>query len=380
MSSLFDPVVEQEAVRLGAWYLEKVEGVEALEHPSTTPSPSPTGADLAASRHGPRGAAGRSTSATGFDVGDVDPDPFVQVRRWMEEWAAVAPNEPDAVVLATADADGRPSARTVLLRGFDERGCTVFTSYDSRKGQRPRRQPARRARCAAGCPLLRQVHLRGPMAQVSRAESEAYFAGPAPREPAGGLGVAPVERARRPGRARGPLRRRPSAGSGTARCRARRTGAATGWSPTRSSCGRAAPTGCTTACATSADATTVRPAGGSSASARRRGSGPAGRGRGEGADERHLVGDRLVRRGGRPTSGRCATGCEAAARAARRRGEAGSRGCDRCTPRRSVGMPLELVDHLVARHARRAGGRRRGRRGARCRPPSSSVVHRPSRP
>ena len=99
---------------------------------------------------------------TGFDVADVDPDPFVQVERWMEEWAAVAPNEPTAVVLATADAEGRPAARTVLLRGFDRTGCTVFTSYESRKGAHLAANP-HGALLFSWVPLLRQVHLRGPM-------------------------------------------------------------------------------------------------------------------------------------------------------------------------------------------------------------------------
>jgi pyridoxamine 5'-phosphate oxidase len=111
----------------------------------------------------------------GFDIGDVDPDPVVQVRRWFAEWEAVAPNEPSAVVLATADGAGRPSVRTVLLRGFDEQGCTFFTSYDSRKGQDLEANP-HAAIVGSWVPLLRQVNLRGPVARVPRAESEAYFA------------------------------------------------------------------------------------------------------------------------------------------------------------------------------------------------------------
>lgn len=113
--------------------------------------------------------------AAGLDIADVDPDPIVQVERWMEAWAAVAPNEPTAVVLATADAAGRPSARTVLLRGFDARGCTVFTSYDSRKGAELAANPYGTILCS-WVPVLRQVHLRGPVAEVPRAESESYFA------------------------------------------------------------------------------------------------------------------------------------------------------------------------------------------------------------
>jgi pyridoxamine 5'-phosphate oxidase len=112
----------------------------------------------------------------GFDVGDVDPDPIVQVRRWYDEWVVVAPNEPDAVVLATADREGRPSVRTVLMRGFDERGCTVFTSYDSRKGRELEANPHGAIVCS-WVPMLRQVNLRGPMTKVGRDESEAYFAG-----------------------------------------------------------------------------------------------------------------------------------------------------------------------------------------------------------
>ncbi len=112
---------------------------------------------------------------SGFDVADVDPDPIVQVDRWLTEWIAVAPNEPTAVVLATADADGRPSARTVLMRGFDDRGCTFFTSYQSRKGQ-DLGANAHGAILCSWVPLLRQVSLRGPVALVPRAESEAYFA------------------------------------------------------------------------------------------------------------------------------------------------------------------------------------------------------------
>lgn len=111
----------------------------------------------------------------GLDVGDVDPDPIVQVRRWYDEWTAVAPNEPDAVVLATADGDGRPSVRTVLLRGFDERGCTIFTSYESRKGRDLEANPHGAIVCS-WVPMLRQVNLRGPVTKIARDESEAYFA------------------------------------------------------------------------------------------------------------------------------------------------------------------------------------------------------------
>ena len=113
--------------------------------------------------------------AVGLDVGDVDPDPIVQAERWMQEWVAAAPNEPAAVVLATADAEGRPSARTVLLRGLDRAGCTFFTSYDSRKGHDLAGNPHGALLCS-WVPILRQVSFRGPVTEVPRRESEAYFA------------------------------------------------------------------------------------------------------------------------------------------------------------------------------------------------------------
>ena len=113
--------------------------------------------------------------ATGLDVDDVDPDPVVQVGRWLDEWAEVAPNEPSAIVLATADAAGRPSARTVLMRGFDARGCTFYSNYESRKGADLSANPYG-ALLASWVPVLRQVNLRGPISRVERAESEAYFA------------------------------------------------------------------------------------------------------------------------------------------------------------------------------------------------------------
>ena len=112
----------------------------------------------------------------GLDVGDVDVDPFVQVQRWWDEWSALAPTEPNAVVLATADEMGNASARTVLLRGLDASGFTFFTSYDSRKGHD---LDVHRygTILASWVPLLRQINVRGAISKVDRRESEEYFAG-----------------------------------------------------------------------------------------------------------------------------------------------------------------------------------------------------------
>jgi pyridoxamine 5'-phosphate oxidase len=110
-----------------------------------------------------------------LDVDDVDPDPVVQVRRWMAEWAEVAPREPAAAVLATAGPDGVPGARNVLVRGLDEHGCSFFTSYESRKG-RHLAATGHAALLFSWVAILRQIELVGAVQPLDRAESEAYFA------------------------------------------------------------------------------------------------------------------------------------------------------------------------------------------------------------
>lgn len=104
----------------------------------------------------------------------ADPDPFALFRRWFEQ---VRPLEPDptAMTLATATRDGRPSARTVLLKGVDDRGFVFFTNYSSRK--------ARELAETGFASLLfhwhsvdRQVRINGRAEQVSAEESDAYFA------------------------------------------------------------------------------------------------------------------------------------------------------------------------------------------------------------
>jgi pyridoxamine 5'-phosphate oxidase len=93
--------------------------------------------------------------------------------QWLHEWLA----EPgsDTVALATADADGAPSARMVLLRGADDRGFTFFTNYESRKGRELAENP--RAALLFHWPQLgRQVRVEGSVERVSGEESDAYFA------------------------------------------------------------------------------------------------------------------------------------------------------------------------------------------------------------
>ena len=198
---------------------------------------------------------------TGLDVGDVDPDPFVQVERWMEEWATVAPNEPTAVVLATADADGRPvGPHRAAARASTATGCTVFTSYESRKGRHLAANPLRRAAVQLGAAAAPGAPARARAPRVPRAR--ARRTSPPVRAAASwrpgrrtSRACSPTAPSSRPGSPRP----RPASTGRTSR--ARRTGAATASCPTRSSCGRAGPTACTTASATSATPLTTPPAG-----------------------------------------------------------------------------------------------------------------------
>ncbi len=104
-----------------------------------------------------------------------DPDPLVQFGRWFEDAIASRALHPDAMMLATVSGDGRPSARVVLLKGFDERGFIFFTNYDSRKG---RELAANRwaALTFFWDTLERQVRIEGTVTKVPAAESDAYFA------------------------------------------------------------------------------------------------------------------------------------------------------------------------------------------------------------
>jgi pyridoxamine-phosphate oxidase len=111
----------------------------------------------------------------GLDVGDLAPDWLGQFRAWFGD--AVASGllvEPNAMVLATTSSAGVPSARTVLLKGIDERGLTFFTNHDSRKGRELTENPV--ATVVFSWPVLnRQIIAAGLVARIARAESQAYF-------------------------------------------------------------------------------------------------------------------------------------------------------------------------------------------------------------
>ena len=102
-------------------------------------------------------------------------DPIALFDAWYADAIKAEPSLPDAVALATADAEGRPSARMVLLKGADEQGFVFYTNVESRKGQELAVRP-QAALCFHWKSLLRQVRVEGTVARVSDAEADAYFA------------------------------------------------------------------------------------------------------------------------------------------------------------------------------------------------------------
>ena len=98
-----------------------------------------------------------------------------QFARWFSEALESALPEPNAMIVATAGATGRPSARTVLLKGYDERGFVFFTNYTSRKGAEIAENPYA-SLVFPWFPMQRQVIVCGAVEKVDRAETEAYFA------------------------------------------------------------------------------------------------------------------------------------------------------------------------------------------------------------
>jgi len=105
---------------------------------------------------------------------DLEPDPLDQFRRWFAE-AGAELDVPEAVALATATPRGAPSARMVLLKGFDERGLVFYSHYASRKGRELEANP-QAALLFHWRPLGRQVRIEGSVERVSPEESDAYFA------------------------------------------------------------------------------------------------------------------------------------------------------------------------------------------------------------
>ena len=110
-----------------------------------------------------------------LDPADCDPDPMVEVRRWLQAAVDAPIRTPNAMTLATVDDRGRPAARIVLLKEIDDRGFTFYTNYESRKATDLAVHPYA-ALVLFWEPLHRQIRIEGTVERVSAAESDAYFA------------------------------------------------------------------------------------------------------------------------------------------------------------------------------------------------------------
>jgi pyridoxamine 5'-phosphate oxidase len=105
---------------------------------------------------------------------DLDADPIKQFAKWFEDAQTAHPKLPNAMTLATATSDGKPSARMVLLKDFDQDGFVFFTNYESQKGRELEENP-NAALVFYWADLDRQVRVEGRVSKTSRTESEDYF-------------------------------------------------------------------------------------------------------------------------------------------------------------------------------------------------------------
>jgi pyridoxamine 5'-phosphate oxidase len=104
----------------------------------------------------------------------AQPDPIKLFKKWFDAAVAAGLSEPNAMTLATADPQGKPSARMVLLKGFDQHGFVFYTNYHSRKGRELEQNP-HAALVFFWQPLERQIRITGRVTKVTAEESDAYF-------------------------------------------------------------------------------------------------------------------------------------------------------------------------------------------------------------
>jgi pyridoxamine 5'-phosphate oxidase len=116
-----------------------------------------------------------SYEGTGLHEADLKVGWLETLRRWLDDAVEAQVPEPNAMVLATADADARPGGRTVLLKRLDERGLVFFTNLDSRKGHDLEENP-RAALVFLWIGLRRQVVVEGAVEPLAAGDSDAYFA------------------------------------------------------------------------------------------------------------------------------------------------------------------------------------------------------------
>lgn len=112
----------------------------------------------------------------GLDEAIAGNDPFDLFTQWLADAVEAGVVEPNAMALATATSDGRPSVRVMLLKALDERGAVFFTNYNSRKGEELADNP-HAAAVMLWHPLQRQVRIEGAVTRIDPAESDDYFAG-----------------------------------------------------------------------------------------------------------------------------------------------------------------------------------------------------------
>lgn len=110
-----------------------------------------------------------------IDPASCDPDPFVELRRWMADAVAHPIPQANAMTVATVDDRGRPDARIVLLKEIDDRGLVFYTNYQSKKGHDLAAHPYA-AIVLFWEPLHRQIRVEGPIEKVTADLSDAYFA------------------------------------------------------------------------------------------------------------------------------------------------------------------------------------------------------------
>jgi pyridoxamine 5'-phosphate oxidase len=117
----------------------------------------------------------RSYTRGGLEEGDLAPTWSAMLARWLDDAEAGGVREPNAMVVATADGEGRPNLRTVLLKGLDAEGLTFYTNYDSAKGHELAVNPVASV-LFPWIDLQRQVRLTGAVRRLDAAASDAYFA------------------------------------------------------------------------------------------------------------------------------------------------------------------------------------------------------------
>lgn len=117
-----------------------------------------------------------TNQASALTKATVDPNPIRQFEKWSADARATGMSEQDAIsmTLATSDNDGQPTARIVLLKGFDDQGFVFYTNYESRKGLELAENP-KACLLFYWSPLWRQVRIEGEIEKVSAEESDQYF-------------------------------------------------------------------------------------------------------------------------------------------------------------------------------------------------------------